>query len=66
MVAVIVQLLLHSAGAVSVIVGGLSLQLWTSSVGLDEVVLPVAVPVLIDVLPPLKMSTFQNATLLLT
>ncbi len=61
-VAVMVQLVSQESGAVNVTVGGLSLQLCTSSVG----VLPLVVPLLPAPTlewPPLKISAFQVAAL---
>ncbi len=62
-VAVIVQLVSQVAGALRVMTGGLSLQLWTSSVGAltFEVVELLLLAML--ALPPLKMSMFQKAAL---
>jgi hypothetical protein len=63
-VAVIVQVWLQLSGAVRVTVGGLSLQLWTSSVA-EELVLALVLlePVPIFCLPPLKISMFHEAAL---
>jgi hypothetical protein len=58
-VAVMVQLVSQEAGAVSVMEGGESLQLWTSSVALTLAALPVLAP------PLMKASMEKALTLLL-
>lgn len=59
-VAVIVHVTSHDGGVVRVTVGGLSLQLWTSSLADEELLEPLLL-VPTEFLPPLKISAFQEA-----